>query len=312
MTEIPNPAAQAPEPAPPSPKYTIFTGPNGLRAGWRLLLYFAFMFAIAALSLMAAAVAHLANRGQLAASQLTPLGLGISEATIFFLAVIPALIMSRIEHRKFSQYGLPWSGALGKDFWKGTVWGFLSISGTLLAIFAFHGFRVTGLAIHGATIIAATAAWAVTFLIVGLAEEFSFRGYTQFTLASGIGYWPAAFALSALFGLAHLGNNGETIFGLLSVVLFGLLFCLFIRRTGDLWFAIGFHAGWDWGQTFFYGVPDSGILPYHNLLNSTFAGARWLTGGTVGPEASVFTPVALAISAILFSRRYQQARYRSL
>jgi uncharacterized protein len=34
-----------------------------------------------------------------------------------------------------------------------------------------------------------------------------------------------------------------------SVVGFGLLFCLSLRRTGSLWWAVGFHAAWDWGQT---------------------------------------------------------------
>jgi hypothetical protein len=243
--------------------------------------------------------------------QLTPSSLSVTESSILIVAALAALIMSKIEHRKFSRYGLTLRGALGKDFWKGCVWGFVSISVTLLGIFAFHGFRLTGLAIHGTTIIAATAAWSLTFLIVGLSEEFTFRGYQQYTLTSGIGYWPAAFVLSALFAVAHMGNKGETISGLLSVVIFGLLFCLFLQRTGNLWFAIGFHAGWDWGQTFFYGVPDSGILPYHNLFDSIFSGPKWLTGGSVGPEASVFTPTVLLLAAILFASRYRQVRYQA-
>jgi hypothetical protein len=200
--------------------------------------------------------------------------------------------------------------AFRKDFWIGILVGFLAISGCLLGIFAFHGFHLTGLAIHGSTILSATAAWGATFVIVGLAEEFAFRGYLQFTLASGMGFWPSAILLSALFGLAHAGNPGESKFGLFSVVLFGLLFCLFLRRTGNLWWAVGFHAGWDWGQTFFYGVPDSGIAPYHNLFGSAFDGPRWLTGGSVGPEASVFTPIVLMIVAILFARVYRENRYQ--
>ena len=117
--------------------------------------------------------------------------------------------------------------------------------------------------------------------------------------------------MSALFGVAHMGNPGETWFGLFSVVLFGLLFCLFLRRTGNLWWAVGFHAGWDWGQTFFYGVPDSGIAPYHNLFGSAFDDPRWHTGGTVGPEASVFTPIVLILVAIVFTRVYRENKYRT-
>jgi membrane protease YdiL (CAAX protease family) len=298
----------APEPI--APPKTFFRGPNGIRAGWRILIFLAIVCAM--VLVLVAGVALIAHgRAQLAISQLSPQGLGISEAAIFLCTAIPALIMSKIERRKFAAYGLPVREAFRSDFWIGTLIGFLSISGCLLGIFALHGFRLTGIAIHGSTIVSATAAWAAAFTIVGLAEEFAFRGYMQFTLTTGIGFWPSAFLLSALFGLAHAGNPGESKAGLLSVVLFGLLFCFFLKRRGNLWWAVGFHAGWDWGQTFFYGVPDSGILPYHNLFNCTFTGPAWLTGGSVGPEASIFAPIVLAVVAILFAAAYRENRYQT-
>jgi membrane protease YdiL (CAAX protease family) len=289
----------------------IFLGPDGIRAGWRLVIFYAIIMALFAGLFGILALMHPGGRrARSSVSQLTPSLLLITEGTIFVFTAVATSVMARIEHRRFSQYGLPLASLLGKAFWKGTAWGLLSISGTLLAIFALHGFHVTGLAIHGTTILASTAAWSITFLLVGMSEEFAFRGYPQFTLSSGIGFWPAAFLLSALFALAHQGNRGESAFGVTSVLFFGLLFCLFLRRTGNLWFPIGFHAGWDWGQTFLYGVPDSGLLPYHSLLKSSFSGPRWLTGGTVGPEGSIVTPIALLIAALIFDRLYRQARYR--
>jgi hypothetical protein len=42
------------------------------------------------------------------------------------------------------------------------------------------------------------------------------------------------------------------------------------------------------------------------------SGPRWLTGGTVGPEASIFCPIVLVIVAIVFSLKYREARYRPL
>lgn len=243
------------------------------------------------------------------ASQLTPFGLGVSEFTFFALTSIAALIMSRMENRTYGDYGLPIRLAFRRNFWLGTLIGFLSISSCLFAMFALRDFRVIGLAIHGRLVLSATAAWALAFIIVGLAEEFTFRGYLQYTLTTGMGFWPSALLLSALFALAHGRNPGESKFGLLSVFVFGLLFCLLLRRTGNLWIAVGFHAGWDWGQTFFYGVRDSGIVPYHNLLNSEFTGSRWITGGSVGPEASIFTPIVLVIVGIVFARICRENRY---
>jgi len=288
----------------------VFVGPNGIRAGWRLLIFYAIVFGLFTVLFAILHVVHIGeNKPRTSISQLTPAMVLVTEGTILLFTVIAALIMARIECRRFSEYGFRSSGVLGINFGSGCLWGFISISITLLAIFAMRGFHVIGLGIHGITIVAATAAWSGTFLLVGMSEEFAFRGYPQFTLASGIGFWPAAFILSALFALVHQGNKGENAFGLLSVACFGLLFCLFLRRTGNLWFPIGFHAGWDWGQTFFYGVPDSGMLPYRSLLKSHFGGPPWLTGGTVGPEASVFTPIVLLIAAIIFSRLYREARY---
>jgi uncharacterized protein len=313
---LPRDPSPTPVPPPPPPN-TVFRGPNGIRAGWRLLIFLALVAAITfALTIPFLLIRALGKGGTelqfvMNVSSLTPLGLSISEGFLFLIPALAALIMTRIERRKWGQYGLPVRSAFGKDFWIGTLVGFLAISGCLLGIFAWHGFHLTGLAIHGSTIAAATAAWSATFVIVGLAEEFSFRGYLQFTLTTGMGFWPSAILLSALFGLAHMGNPGESNFGLFSVVLFGLLFCLFLRRTGNLWWAVGFHAGWDWGQTFFYGVPDSGIAPYHNLFGSAFNGPRWLTGGSVGPEASIFTPIVLVIVAILFTRVYRENCYQA-
>jgi uncharacterized protein len=309
--ETSTPNETLPPPRRESTGRRIFIGPRGLRAGWRFVLYLVLVFAIAAIGGTIARLFGAKAGGALKVKQVTPLQLGIFEGSFFLYNAIAAWIMGKIEGRKFGQYGLPLQQALRKDFWVGLVWGFLTTSGTLLAIFVLHGVQVTGPTIHGGAILSAAGAWAITFLLVGLSEEFSFRGYTQFTLATGMGFWPAAFVLSALFGLAHRGNSGENILGESSVVLFGLLFCLFLRRTGNLWWAVGFHMGYDWGQTFFYGVPDSGLLPYHNLLSASFSGPRWLTGGTVGPEASVFCPIALVIVGILFSLTYREARYRA-
>ena len=223
---------------------------------------------------------------------------------------IATSIMARIEHRRFGDYGLPLRPAFRKDFWFGSLLGFGAISGTLLTMFLLRGFRIAGLAIHGRAILPSLLAWIVTFLVVGVFEEFGFRGYVQYTLTSGIRFWPAALVISGLFGLVHLlADPNESVVGSVVVVMFGLLLCLFLRRTGNLWCSVGFHLAYDWGQTFFYGVPDSGIVPYHNLLNSMRNGPLWVTGGAVGPEASVLTPIALTVVALVFSRFYRENRY---
>jgi len=292
----------------------IFHGPNGLRAGWRLLIFVALVVVLLGSFLLirnGGVQGFQEARKHAGEVTVTPLLTGGSEGMAFLLLCVAALMMGKIEHRKFSEYGLPLRQALGKEFWIGCLSGFLAISGTLLTMFLLHGFRVTGLALHGTAILSSMLAWGIAFILVGLFEEFLCRGYAQYTLASGIGFWPAAFVMSGLFAFGHSFNANETGVGVVATGLFALLFCLFLRRTGNLWIAVGFHAAWDWGQTF-YGVPDSGLLPYHSVFHSAFSGPRWLTGGIVGPEASILTPITLLVVALVFRRYYRENRYQIL
>ena len=147
--------------------------------------------------------------------------------------------------------------------------------------------------------------WGGYFLAVGLYEEFSFRGYPQFTLTTGMGFWPAAFLLSAVFALVHLANPGENFIGVLQVFATALLLCLSLRRTGNLWFAVGLHGAWDWAETFFYGVPDSGFQGPGHFLNPIFHGPKWLTGGTAGPEGSIVTLLVELAMIVLVALRFR-------
>jgi membrane protease YdiL (CAAX protease family) len=295
----------------PSGMKAIFAGPKGIRVGWRLLIFSVLVVVLLGSFLFIRnggiegfkeAYAH---KGQIV---VTPLLMGWSEGMAFLLICIATLIMGKIERRKFSEYGLPLNLAFKKDFWVGILFGFSGISGTLLVMFLLHGFRITGFALHGATLLSSGLSWGMAFVIVGLCEEFLNRGYFQHALASGIGFWPAALATSGFFALGHVFNANESLVGLVAVVLFGLLLSFFLLRSGTLWCAVGFHAAYDWGQTF-YGVPDSGMVPYHSVFRSAFQGPRWLTGGVVGPEASVLTPIALLVVALVFSRFYRENRY---
>jgi membrane protease YdiL (CAAX protease family) len=285
----------------PSYVRTVFLGPDGLRAGWGLALYVAMFY------LMQFVVARWAGSLKLGAGDLWPMML--EEFGVVVAALVPAAALARVEKRPWGVYGLPGREAFGKLFWIGVVWGFASITLLLGAMYGLRVFDAGHLAMHGARILKFAAFWAVFFLLVGFFEEFFLRGYSQFTLTRAIGFWPSAVALSCLFGLIHLQNAGEQWPGLLAAAVIGFFFCLTLRRTGSLWFAVGFHAAWDWGETFVYSVPDSGTLFPGHLLKSSFHGPRWLTGGMVGPEGSVLCFVVIAAVWITFDRMYREVKY---
>ncbi len=271
----------------------IFLNDKGVRGGWRLLIYAAF-------------VAGLGFGGGLVLRQFvrpshgvfSPGYMFIQEAFSFSVIFGAAVIMAQIERQSVGVYGLPIRGAFGKLFWQGCLIGLVEISALVGLIAAFGGYSFGGLAIHGREVLRWGVLWAVFFVFVGLFEEFLFRGYTQYTLADSIGFWPAAIVLSCSFGAVHLGNPGEGWVGAAGVVAIGLIFAFALRRTGNLWLCVGWHASFDFGETFLYSVPNSGLVFQGHLSNASLHGAKWLTGGTVGPEGSVFSFLTMGILAV--------------
>ncbi|HTW59057.1 MAG TPA: CPBP family intramembrane glutamic endopeptidase [Terriglobales bacterium] len=306
----PSKAAASPEFAvatQPSYAHTLFFGPDGLRPGWGLAFY------VLAFLALQKVVVDLAWARDLGSSGLWSMML--EEFGSFLAAVIPAVVLARVERRSWKSYGLPADKAfasklLAPRLCSGAVWGFAAITLLMLALYAAHAFAFGHAVLHGLRLERFATFWAAYFLLVGLFEEFLLRGYLQFTLARGIGFWPAAAVLSSTFGLIHLRNGGEQWSGALAAAFIGLFFCLTLRRTGNLWFAVSFHAAWDWGETFFYSVPDSGTVSPGHLLKSSLHGPAWLSGGSVGPEGSVLCFVVIALTWLAFDRMYPRDNAR--
>jgi membrane protease YdiL (CAAX protease family) len=283
----------------------LLFGPNGLRAGWRLALFFAVLsglFSIEALATRLVAHPHGVRTG------ITAQGALFGEGLLFALVLAASWIMARVEGRRIADYGLPREQFKAK-FSIGVAIGFASISALLGAMRLAGVFHLAGMALDGAELWRYAVLWALAFLFVAFFEEFFFRGYTLFTLTTGIGFWPAALLSSFIFGCVHYGNSGETWVGALAAGLVGLLFCLLLRRTGDLWMPIGFHAAWDWGETYFYGVPDSGQTTPGHLLNARFSGPPWLSGGSVGPEGSWLCILLIVLLWIIAAACLRERKY---
>ena len=299
-----------------------------MRAGWRFLIYFAmFGFCFSVFPFIAGLPFNAQRPG------FNPWAYLSQEVAVFLAALVPALFLGKLEGRTLGEYGLPGRQMFGRHFWEGMVWGIVSISLLIAALHRAHVFDYGKSVLHGYYLVKWAVFWGVFFLFVGLFEDFTFRGYTLFTLTDAVsgalswldtrgagaarfsraqekvGFWGAAIVLSALFGLLHLMNQGETLVGGLAAGLIGLWFSLSVRRTGTLWLAIGFHLSFDWGETFLYSVPDSGnVMPGH-LLSSHFHGPRWLTGGSVGPEGSVLVFGLIALLFVVFDRVHREAKY---
>ncbi len=172
----------------------IFKGSKGIRAGWRLLIFAAIFVGLLYGKLRLYDMLHAAAPS--AYGKVTFPGYDAANTAInFILVVVATLIMSKIEGRPFGVYGLPWRDAFRSRIWAGMLAGVGMVAFVLLCIFALHGFEITGIETTGGVLTTSALIYAVDMLFVGLFEEFLLRGYAQYTLTTGIGFWPAAILL---------------------------------------------------------------------------------------------------------------------
>ncbi len=279
-------------PAPPP----ILFGPDGLRAGWSILLYIVVIAALLSLAQLEldwfAVHLHQQNSGEF-----HPTLAIITKSTTVLIVVIATAVMARIEGHGVAFYGL-----IGIDRVRqlliGIVSGFVFLSLLVGILVATHHLDLSRAHAPLGRTVAYAAAWALCFFLVGMMEELMLRGYLLFTLARGIRFWPAAVVLAALFGLMHGRNPGESPFGLIAAALIALVFSLSLWRLGHLWWAIGFHTAWDWAESYFYGTADSGTVSFGRLMHAHPSGALLLSGGATGPEGSAWILLIVVLAAL--------------
>jgi len=274
---------------------SIFVGEDGLRAGWGALIFLAIFFAllfVSALPFFSFIHFHV-KRGDPQPAYVAM----VQEGLVAGFVLLATWIMSRIEKRPMRVYGYAGKAKIARFVW-GCIWGFVAISVFVGALWKLHLLAFEGSPLGGLAAWKYAAEWALAFFFVGVFEESSLRGYLQFTLARGLGFWWGALILSALFGLIHSGNPGESPVGLFSAAAIGLVLCISLWYTGSLWWAIGFHAAWDWGETYFYGTPNSGVPAAGHLLSEHPTGSLLWAGGTTGPEGSLLVVPLLVVMAL--------------
>ena len=310
--------------APPTPPERnlrwVFIGADGLRAGWSVLLFFLLLFTFGFLAKTALRHAFGPQKAIMGNSKEMPVNVTLlGEWSIFLATALAAFVVSLIERRRFGSYGIDLLRPQRlTQFLMGCGWGFALLSALVLLLHYTGLLQWNGVLLHGAEVAKWGVLWFLAFLGVGLFEEFLTRGFLQFTLARGVagiagafgmalrprkvlGFWAIAVFFSLLFGLGHKGNAGESPIGLASGGLIDLVFAFSLWRTGSLWWAIGYHAAWDWAQSFVWGVADSGGVSQHRYLSTQPQGPVLLSGGLTGPEGSVYVLLMILLTALVIA-----------
>lgn len=257
-----------------------------IRAGWRLLLQgvlslllmipFSYFFSFFANTIYHPAIA------------------------LGFAATLSVWISGRIlDFRNFRDFGL----ISDKRWWHEFVAGCLFTTLTIFLLvflnwqlgwieFAGFGWEHAG----RKPFIVALGGYIFVMALIGFYEELWFRGYQLKNLAEGFYTGNnrnmaglSAVALSSfIFAVLHMGNPNVTIFGVIVILLAGIMLALPYVMTGRLGFSIGVHFTWNFIQGGVFGFPVSGITFGQSILKFKLTGPVMWTGGDFGLEGGLF------------------------
>ncbi|MEU0533517.1 CPBP family intramembrane glutamic endopeptidase [Amycolatopsis tolypomycina] len=191
-------------------------------------------------------------------------------------------VVRKTEHRPVTELSGPGAGlALGR----GTLAGVALFAAVILNIALLGDYEIRGWGtVSGAIgLLGFMAAAAVT-------EELLFRGILFRFVEKWTGTWIALVATGLLFGLSHLFNEHASLWGAIAIAIEagGLLTGAYIA-TRKLWVPIGVHFGWNFAAAGIFGTEVSGNGTPQGLLDAVTSGPSAITGGSFGPEGSLYS-----------------------
>ncbi|MEX0297756.1 MAG: lysostaphin resistance A-like protein, partial [Kordiimonas sp.] len=150
----------------------------------------------------------------------------------------------------------------------------------------------------------------VCFIVQSSVEEIVFRGWMLNRIAAKHGFWAGAIGNSLVFALLHIDDSvasmsmvDASIFVSMTM-LFSIFLSLMVRRDRSVWGACAWHASWNWLFITWWGLPTTGIeLGLQPLLVDLMpveGAPKWLSGGAMGPEDTVFAVAVLVLGTLYY------------
>jgi uncharacterized protein len=264
---------------------------------WRTIWDFPLVAMLVAVALVAATLAAISfTIGQLPGFPNQPaMGALQVVVTVALLFALYKLLLRRLGDRRHDD--LPLAGA-GRDLALGTLGAFVLMTLMVGIAAALGVYRILGWG--------GMANWVLVLFGGGVGaafvEELIFRGILFRWIEEFGGSWLALAVTSALFGLAHIGNDGATWFSSVAIAIeAGLLLGGVYMLTRSLWAPIGLHFGWNVTQGLIWDVPVSGH-DVDGLLEAKMSGDPLLSGGSFGLEASVIALVVATLAGVWLVR----------
>jgi membrane protease YdiL (CAAX protease family) len=257
----------------------FFNVSGRMRWGWRLIF---FVISLFLLSILLSPLTYLWGEASFKLQEGRPLDIQVNP-WVFVLALVLVSIASvqYLDKRPVGSLGLKFHGAWWKEF----------LIGIGLGVFLLLAFLTLALALQSSSIRKGSTNrefWSLFLALIGhargaIGEELLFRGFPLQVLMEGIGIVPALFVSSALFGLAHVQEQGWL--GVVWAGSAGILLAVSYLKTKALWMPIGIHFSFNY---------------FVDLLES-FIGVR-LTMSVPMVFAALFLNGAVSIFILLFRK----------
>ena len=182
-------------------------------------------------------------------------------------------------------------------FFQGLPLGFAVMCGVILAIVVSGDADLSRVAGSMAVHIGIALAWLASEILGAVGEEILYRALILLLVARLFGPRVAIVISAVAFAVGHLANPGVSAIWIIRLFAAGMLLGYSVIRSGSLWWAVGYHAGWNFASAPLFGAAGSGFNDEGSQFQFAPSGSDWITGGAVGPEGSVFAFVAVAFAA---------------
>lgn len=258
----------------------VFLGPEGLRAGWSVLVFIVTYVLVAAAAGFFIIGMHLANPK----TGFTPRNMLFNELILLLALAGAAALTALIERRRIVDYNLTGPRRV-PHFFSGLAVGFAALSLLVGGLDAGGWLHFGAPALSGTAILGYGLFWGCVFLMVGLVEEGTFRCYLQYTFTRGMNFWWALGVVAALCADLALRHKGNGVWGDYVIAILGLVPCLWLhlrRMPGSaFWYAawatstlFGFVHTLNGGENS-VGIFSAGAIGFVFCVSIRVTGSAW-------------------------------------
>jgi membrane protease YdiL (CAAX protease family) len=274
---------------------------------WRVLLYVVLFFAVA---LASNAIGAGLRRLGLPGVMVTPV---FAVTYISGLLGMTYLYRRRVDRRDWRGMALPPPSGRWRDLAGGFLFGGMMMAVVFGVEVALGWVRVLGTEVATAGLsnrLLPLPSDLFSLIAIGFSEELAFRGYLLQNLGERYPIWLAAVVSGVIFGAIHFLQSGFNLMFVLSATILTVFLALSRLQTQAIWWAIGWHTGWNWIQISVLGLSTVGDPDFGRaLLHLEQRGpALWVGKGFL-IEGGLLCILVIALGAVLmgvWARRSQR------